>query len=87
MAFFCRCTFVLIQQYSQNCGNIRAVYGIICFPFFSKYLKYFIWTVINPAQRKAITPEVFFKKGVLRTFAKFAGKHLCQISFLIKFQA
>ena len=23
-------------------------------------------------------PEVFCKKGVLRNFAKFAGKHLCQ---------
>ena len=23
-------------------------------------------------------PEVFSKKGVLRNFAKFAGKHLCQ---------
>ena len=23
-------------------------------------------------------PEVFYKKGVLRNFAKFTGKHLCQ---------
>ena len=28
--------------------------------------------------------EVFCKKGVLKKFAKFTGKHLCQISFLIK---
>ena len=29
-------------------------------------------------------PEVFCKKGVLRNFAKFAGKHLCQSFFLNK---
>ena len=23
-------------------------------------------------------PEVFWKKGALRSFAKFTGKHLCQ---------
>ena len=28
-------------------------------------------------------PEVFFKKGVVRNFAKLTGKHLCQ-SFLNK---
>ena len=26
-------------------------------------------------------PEVFFKKGVLRNFAKSTGKHLCQSLF------
>ena len=26
-------------------------------------------------------PEVFYKKGVLRNFAKFTGKHLCQSLF------
>ena len=29
-------------------------------------------------------PEVFCKKGVLRNFAKFKGKHLCQSLFLNK---
>ena len=28
-------------------------------------------------------PEVFCKKGVLRNFAKFTGKHLCQGLFFI----
>ena len=32
-------------------------------------------------------PEVFCKKDVLRNFAKFTGKHLCQSVFLIKLQA
>ena len=31
-------------------------------------------------------PEVFCEKGVLRNFAKFTGKHLCQSLFLIKLQ-
>ena len=26
-------------------------------------------------------PEVFWKKGVFRNFAKFVGKHLCQSLF------
>ena len=29
-------------------------------------------------------PDVFYKKGVLKNFAKFTGKHLCQILFLNK---
>ena len=29
-------------------------------------------------------PEVLFKKGVLRNFAKFTGKHLCQSFFFNK---
>ena len=29
-------------------------------------------------------PEVFYKKGVLRNFAKFTGKHLCQSLFFNK---
>ena len=29
-------------------------------------------------------PEVFYKKGVLKNFAKLTGKHLCQILFLNK---
>ena len=31
-------------------------------------------------------PEVFCEKGVLRNFAKFTGKHLCQSLLLIKVQ-
>ena len=32
-------------------------------------------------------PEVFCKKGVLRNFGKFTGKHLCLSLLLIKLQA
>ena len=33
---------------------------------------------------KSNRPEVFSKRGVLRNFAKFKGKHLCQSLFFIK---
>ena len=33
---------------------------------------------------RSIRPEVFCKKGVLRDFAKFPGKHLCQSLFFNK---
>ena len=33
---------------------------------------------------RTIRPEVFCKKGVLRNFAKFMGKHLCQSLFFNK---
>ena len=29
-------------------------------------------------------PKMFYKKGVLRNFAKFTGKHLCQGLFFNK---
>ena len=32
-------------------------------------------------------PEVFYKKGVLRKFANFTEKHLCQSLFLIKLKS
>ena len=31
-------------------------------------------------------PELFCKEGILKSFAKFTGKHLCQNLFLIKLQ-
>ena len=39
----------------------------------------FLWTVFRGSQ-----PEVFCKKGVLRNFAKFTGKYLCQSLFFTK---
>ena len=37
--------------------------------------------------KKEQPPEVFCKKGVLRNFAKFTGKYLCQSLLLITLQA
>ena len=33
---------------------------------------------------RSIRPDLFCKKGVLRNFAKFTGKHLCQSLFFNK---
>ena len=33
---------------------------------------------------RSIRPEVFYKEGVLKDFAKFTGKHLCQSLFFNK---
>ena len=33
---------------------------------------------------RSIRPEVFYKEGVLKDFAKFTGKHLCQRLFFNK---
>ena len=43
---------------------------------------------VRAASIRSIRPEVFCKKGVLRNFTKFTGKHLCaRDSFLMKVQA
>ena len=41
------------------------------------------WKNISPLQKQP--PEVFYEKGVLRTFAKFTGKHLCKSLFFSPF--
>ena len=47
----------------------------------NKFVSYFAlhW---SPVQKQP--PEVFYKKGVLKNFAKFTGKHLCQSLFFNK---
>ena len=39
---------------------------------------------LNAINHRISRPEVFCQKDVLRDFAKFTGKHLCQSLFLIK---
>ena len=43
---------------------------------FENHISFFCW--------KASEAEVFCKKGVLRNFTKFTGKHLCQNLFFNK---
>ena len=38
----------------------------------------------DPNDYRSSRPEVFCKKGVLKDFAKFTGKHLCQSPFFNK---
>ena len=42
-------------------------------------------TVGNVRFNRSSPPEVFCKKGVLRNFTKFTGKHLCQSPFFNKY--
>ena len=79
-------------------GNMCMV--IIWFPVggiidFEINLSFLIWlfsymTNLNIFRKKSVSkvinsrPEVFCKKGVLRNFAKFVGKHLCQNLFFNK---
>ena len=49
---------------------------IKCFSFWQ-------YNIFKPSSRSSRT-EVFCKKGVLRNFAKFTGKHLCQSLFFNK---
>ena len=35
-------------------------------------------------ESRSSRPEVFYKKGVVKNFAKFTGKHLCQSLFFNK---
>ena len=44
----------------------------------------FIYQLQNPIQLRSSHPEVFCKKGVLKNFAKFTGKHLCKRLFFNK---
>ena len=39
---------------------------------------------LRDAKLRSSCPEVFYKKGVLRNFPKFTGKHLCQRLFFNK---
>ena len=53
------------------------------------YLDSCFWNYLRLFETKASTsrssrPEVFCKKGVLRNFAEFTGKHLCQRLFFNK---
>ena len=43
-----------------------------------------LWTC-NFIQNKSSRLNMFFKIGVLKNFANFAGKHLCWSLFLVKF--
>ena len=54
-----------------------------CLNLIVSIMSQFILTYFScPVQRQS--PEVFCKKGVLKSFAKFTGKHLCQSLFYNK---
>ena len=51
--------------------------------FLKQSLEDFNWVIVHNTYRSSRL-EVFFKKGVLRNFAKFTEKHLCQSLFFNK---
>ena len=54
------------------------------FPISDKFQAKHFLKVSKEAEYRSSRPEVFYKKGVLRNFAKFVGKHLCQSLFFNK---
>ena len=46
------------------------------FPISDKFQAKHLLKVSKEAEYRSSRPEVFYKKGVLRNFAKFVGKHL-----------
>ena len=50
---------------------------------FAKSINELVWFISHNLYRGS-RPEVFCKKGVLRNFAKFTGKHQCQSLFFNK---
>ena len=44
-------------------------------------MSHFSFSHISVNNRSSSRPEVFCKKGILRNFAKFTGKHLCRNLF------
>ena len=51
------------------------------------YMRKYSKLIHRKSNYRSSCPEVFCKKGVIRNFAKFPGKHLCQsLFFLTKLQ-
>ena len=50
----------------------------------SKSLQWYHYICSETITYQKQPPEVFCKKGILRNFAKFTGKHLCQSLFFNK---
>ena len=79
---------------------LTAIMSHSLFYDFTHFLLYFLKKICHGFDSKIVNrfcktftdywsshPEVFCRKDVLRSFAKFTGKHLCQSLFLIKWQA
>ena len=70
----------------------QPLFNLVLLSYKSKLIRFYSDKIIYIYLRKvqanfrSSRPEVFCKKGVLRNFAKFTGKHLCWSFFLIKLQ-
>ena len=91
------CTFACLDKWwikgqDISCGNKEASYHRLPSTIWPIYLPHFLYFIIickSAKDQKFITVWYYrsshqrcsVKKGVLRNFAKFTGKHLCQSLF------
>ena len=72
-----------IKNFFSKSDQIRRFLSV-----FPKFLKKIVLITFNFFKSFALQrnsrPEVFCEKGVLRNFARFTGKHLCQSLFFNK---
>ena len=84
-AFSCSCTHLFSYQLTHLIYWRLKVYFFYSYYFLQQ--RQLIWNVL-PLCRSVFTEAVIrrcsVKKGVLRNFAKFTGKHLCQSLFFNK---
>ena len=74
----CHCN--IVERKILDCFFICSITAL-----FSDNLRLlFVWLILILSIARSIRPEVFCKKGVLRNFAIFTGKHLCQSLFFNK---
>ena len=76
---------MLLILYSEPCDNnasnlIICNISVLLVKTVFRHRKLKTYNTNNTNERSS-RPEVFCKKGILRNFAKFTGKHLCQSLF------
>ena len=64
---------IYLKKKQNQCLDIHDIHPYI-----------FLTLIIVICMARSTRPEVFHKKGVLRSFAKLTGKHLCQNLFINK---
>ena len=82
-AFIYRTTIVTASTFSRQQILFSGESGIYCWPSHRFLLRTPSKTRLKPQKQPL---ELFCKKGVLRNFANFTGKHLCWSLFLIELQ-
>ena len=66
---------ILLSSFKEDCCEILLL----------RWQSVFLKITYFHAQKQPPEVFLFYKKGVLRNFAKFTEKHLCQSLFLLKF--
>ena len=93
LAFSCNVTKMVVGKTSDEYSwsrntNLRSTVQVYHFFFQQDRLSVYVFIGLHCLlPEAAIRVEVFCKKGVLKDFVYFIGKHLCWSLFLMKFQA